>query len=180
MEHTIKTDRLTLRPLHIRDIETVHAYASNVENTRYMMFLPNETKEETEQFLLNVTAEWGKDTPEYYEFAIMLGDKHIGAISVYPNESQTEAELGWILHKQYWGKGYATEAALAIKDFAIRTLRILRLVAHCDNGNLASYAVMQNIGLRLVNDTAKRQYPKTGEVATEIMCAFSVSPEDMR
>lgn len=179
MEHTIKTEHLTLRPLHIRDIETVHAYASDPQNTRYMMFLPNETKEETEQFLLNVTAEWDTDTPEYYEFAITLDGKHIGAISVYPNEERTEAELGWILHKQYWGKGYTTEAALAIKDFAIHTLRIPRLVAHCDYRNLASYTVMQKIGLRLVNDTAKRQYPKTGEVATEIMCAFSVSPEDM-
>ena len=43
----IKTDRFVLRPLSINDLDTVHIYASDPENTRFMMWLPNDTKEET-------------------------------------------------------------------------------------------------------------------------------------
>ena len=40
---TIHTERLTLKPLGIQYLETVHEYASDPENTKYMMYLPNET-----------------------------------------------------------------------------------------------------------------------------------------
>ena len=47
MNIEIKTDRFVLRPLSINDLDTVHTYASDPENTRFMMWLPNDTKEET-------------------------------------------------------------------------------------------------------------------------------------
>ena len=58
MHHEIKTARLTLRPLDISDVSTVHEYASDPANTKYMMFLPNDTVEETMDFLMRVTREW--------------------------------------------------------------------------------------------------------------------------
>ncbi len=170
-EYIIKTDRLVLRPLGIEDLETVHSYASDIDNTRYMMHLPKYTKEETENFLLNVTAEWEKEYPEYYEFAVTINNIQIGAVSVYLNSDRTIGELGWILNKCYWSKGYATEAALALKEFAVK-LGIHKLVAHCDYKNAASYAVMKKIGLELEDDTKERIYPKTMEVSRELMCSL--------
>lgn len=170
---TIRTNRLILRPLNIKDIETVHIYSSDKENTRYMLYLPNSTKEETEQFLSKVTHEWEKDEPQYYEFAVILDEKQIGAVSVYLNEQRTEGELGWIINKLYWGNGYATEAAMAIKDFAINKIKVHKLVAHCDQRNIASYTVMKKIGLKLEDDTTKRYYPKTLETAQELMFSLS-------
>jgi len=58
--YEIKTDRLVLRPLDISDLETVHAYASDEENTLYMLMLPNNTIEETMEYLNYVTSEWKK------------------------------------------------------------------------------------------------------------------------
>lgn len=60
MLYEIKTDRLILRPLDISDLATVHTYASDEENTKYMFWLPNDTIEETKQFLSDVTNEWKK------------------------------------------------------------------------------------------------------------------------
>ena len=57
MYYEIKTERLVLRPLDISDSETVHMYASDKENTTYMCYLPNNTMEETKNFLNNVTRE---------------------------------------------------------------------------------------------------------------------------
>lgn len=169
----LKTNRLILRPLNIKDLDTVHAYASDIENTKYMIYLPNDTIEETSQFLACVTNEWEKDEPSFYEFAITLNGLQIGAVSVYLNEQRTEGELGWILNKNYWGKGYATEAAMAVKDFSINQLKVPTLVAHCDYRNTASRNVMENIGLTLIIDNGVRQYPKTKEKARELMYSFT-------
>lgn len=174
----LKTNRLTLRPLNIGDLSTVHTYASDIENTKYMMNLPNDTIEETSQFLTGVTNEWKKETPSFYEFAIMLDGKQIGAVSVSLNEQRTEGELGWILNKNYWGKGYGTEAAMVVKDFAINDLRVFTLVAHCDYRNSASRKVMERIGLTLITDNNLRQYAKTAETARELMYSFIVIKKD--
>ena len=47
----IKTERLLLRPMDISDLEIVHEYASDKENTKYLRFGPNDTIEETMTFL---------------------------------------------------------------------------------------------------------------------------------
>ena len=78
----LKTERLVLRPLIMDDLETTHAYAGDAENCRSMLFLPNETLEESAAFLRSVEEEWRKPQPQSYEFAILLGGKHIGAVSV--------------------------------------------------------------------------------------------------
>ena len=82
----IKTERLLLRPLNLSDLESMHEYASDKENTMYMYHLPREI-EETAEFLSSVTKEWVKDTPSFYEFAIELDGIQIGSISVYLNDN---------------------------------------------------------------------------------------------
>ena len=170
----IKTDRLVLRPLSIDDLDTVHTYASDVDNTRFMVWLPNDTKEETAQFLLGVTEEWKKASPDFYEFAITLNGKQIGAISCALNRKRDEGELGWIINKQYWKMGYAAEAAFAIKDFAIKELKVKKLTANCDYRNIDSYRLMEKIGLELESDNGTRTYHKTGETAREFVYSMAV------
>ena len=132
MHYEIKTERLLLRPLNISDLNTVHEYASDTENTRFMMRLPNRTIEETEEFLTRVTGEWEKDEPSFYEFAVVLNGLQIGAVSVYLDEEKEVGELGWILNRKYHKMGYATEAARAVKDFAVNVLHLKKLIAQCD------------------------------------------------
>lgn len=174
MFYELKTDRLTLRPLDISDLETVHAYASDEENTTYMFWLPNDTIEKTKYFLTNVTTEWKKINPNYYEFAIVFENLQIGAISVALNDVRNIGELGWIINKKYWKKGIALEAAFAIKDFAFNILKLQKVVAHCDYRNVSSYRLMQKIGMTLENDTETRTYPKNNETVQELMYSLSI------
>ena len=113
----IKTNRLTLRPLSTKDLSTTHKYASDLDVTKYMYYLPNLKIEESLAFLHDVEIEWRKDKPEFYEFAICLDGRHIGAVSLYHIEDD-RYELGWILDKQYQGYGYATEAAQQLVQLA--------------------------------------------------------------
>ena len=61
----LKTKRLVLRPLGTEDLQTVHAYASDLENTKWMQNLPNETIEETLAFLKSAEAEWQREHPSF-------------------------------------------------------------------------------------------------------------------
>lgn len=97
----IKAERLLLRPLRISDLQTAHAYAGDVEHTRYMIHLPNHTLTETRCFLEWAEKQWSKDAPEDFEFAIMLGNEHIGAVSLSVDRQNNVGELGWILHRKY-------------------------------------------------------------------------------
>ena len=90
----IKTERLTLVPMGMEFLETTHEYATDAENTRFMTMLPNESIEETISFLKGTEAEWKKEAPSFYEFAILLDGKHIGAISIYLNEDRSVGEFG--------------------------------------------------------------------------------------
>lgn len=175
MLYEIKTERLLLRPLDSSDLKTAHEYSSDVDNTKYMMWLPNQTVEETAAFLKRVTSEWKKEKPSFYEFAITVNNQHIGAISVYLDEKKEVGELGWILNKNYHKKGYAYEAALAIKDFALHTLRLKKIIAQCDYRNEPSHKLMEKIGLRPESDNGIRVYAKRNETARELTYSLTFS-----
>ena len=173
MFNKIKTERLILRPLCEGDLYTTHEYAGDIDNTKYMIFLPNKTLGQTKTFLHNAALEWEKENPAFYELAVMLGNKHIGAVSVWIEE-ECIAELGWILHRDYCGRGYATEASLAIKAFAIEQLKAKKLVAHCDSRNKASQRVMQKLGMSLEVSDGIRTYPDERGSAVEYMYSLLV------
>lgn len=159
----------------LADLETTHAYDSDEENTAFMLFLPNPTLEETKQFLIQTAEEWKKADPDFYEFAIVLEGQHIGAVSLYLDETKETGELGWIINKRYWKRGIASEAALAVKDFAINTLKLKKLLAYCDYRNIASYTVMEKLGLRLESDSGERTYTKRKETVKELTYSLRIS-----
>jgi len=173
MEYELKTPRLLLRPLRLADAPEVHLYASDPVCTRYMMFLPNETMDDTRAFLQSVEEGWQMQPPRAYEFAVTLNGQVIGAVSVAPDENGTEAEMGWILNPAWHGQGYALEAASAVRDFALHTLRLPRLIAHCDARNAPSYRLMEKLGMQLEDADGTREYPQTGEVFRELTYALN-------
>lgn len=169
MQNVIVTRRLILRPLGAEDTEEVFQFASDPENARYMIYLPVRTREGTRQFLKEAEGEWRKEVPSYYEFAILRKpvDKEadwgnrdcgtellslhpvIGEISLWLHEG--DAELGWILDKRQWNRGFITEAAGALIETARRQLDCQRFTAHCDDENAASYHVMEKLGMRMTD-----------------------------
>ncbi len=164
----IKSERLVLKPHGISYLESTHVYASDLSNTLYMVHLPNQNREETKHFLENVSKEWEKETPDFYEFAVLLNNVHIGAVSLYLDENHTIGELGWILNKHYWHHGYALEAAKAMIEFA-KAIGLKRLIAHCDDQNTASYKVMEKLGMELVSITDGRYNKASKEESKERM-----------
>jgi RimJ/RimL family protein N-acetyltransferase len=82
-------------------------------------------------------------------------DRVIGycGLSYFPDiAGQPEVEIGYRLVRVGWGQGYATEAALAVRDYAFDVLALMRVVALIDPSNSASVRVAKKIGMRYERD----------------------------
>jgi RimJ/RimL family protein N-acetyltransferase len=71
---------------------------------------------------------------------------------------QPETELGYRLARSYWGRGYATEAARAVRDYAFNTLRLPRLIALIDPQNVASIRVAEKLGMTYEKEVMLADY----------------------
>ena len=171
----IKTERLVLRPLGTQYREAVHEYASDIENTRYMMFLPNYTEEETNEFLEGVERQWKSENQTCYEFAIIFEGKMIGGVSLtLEEENPCSGELGWIVNKKYWGRGIAPEAAGALVEYAKSNLNVTHFIAHCDAENSGSYRTMEKIGMVRTAEYGGRKNKSSDEERTEYRYEMTV------
>lgn len=170
----LKSERLLLRPLGMKDVESVHEYASDLENTKYMVYLPNTSIEETLAFLQNVENEWKKDQPGFYEFAIIYKEKQVGAVSLYLENNGKTGELGWILNKRYWNRGIISEAAAMLIEFAKNERNITHFIAHCDTENVGSYCVMEKLGMKRTAEYGGRKNRSSEETRNEYLYEFTV------
>jgi RimJ/RimL family protein N-acetyltransferase len=71
----------------------------------------------------------------------------------------SETELGWGLAREHWGHGYATEAALALRDWALGERGLTRLISLIQHENLRSVRVAEKLGERYERDVEVRGKP---------------------
>lgn len=168
MKTELKTDRLTLVPMELKYLESTHSYAGNTENTKFMMFLPNDSLEETRTFVLRCQEQWASDNQTSFEFAILCDGKHAGGISLDLLENNS-AELGWIIHRDFQRKGIATEAATKIIQFAREELKVKKFIAHCDAENVPSFRTMEKLGMHRVSESGGRRNKSSDEERREYL-----------
>ena len=142
MKPKLETKRLLLRPLTPDDFEAVHSWTSNPANIRYMSFGPND-EESTKNFLNS--AKLGKD------FAVVLKENNavIGSGGIYFDEANDTGVLGWILHMDYWKRGYGTEFGTEMIRYGFEDLKLRRIHADCAAANYGSYRVMERMAVYL-------------------------------
>ena len=71
---------------------------------------------------------------------------------------QPEIEIGYRLARVWWGRGYATEAAMAARDYAFNVVERTRLIAMIDPQNTASIRMAEKIGMRYEKDVMFEGY----------------------
>ena len=81
------------------------------------------------------------------------------------------AELGWILHRDHWKKGYGTELAGALIRFGFAELKLHRIIASCIADNYGSYRVMENSHMRREAHFIKNRFQR-GEWQDEFIYAL--------
>jgi len=75
-------------------------------------------------------------------------------------ENEWEGDVGYELAPEFWGRGYATEAALAMVAFGFQEMSLHRVSSWCIAENIASARVLEKIGLRLEGRLRENEYFK--------------------
>lgn len=145
------TESLSFRELTTDDFGAIHAYASDPEAVQFMVWGPN-TLEQTSAFIAECERERLAVPRIGWTFVVVrkTDGRLIGtcALHVVVSEiNRDQASLGYILRRDAWGFGYATEAAKALIAFGFGELRLHRIWATCRPANQASANVMRKAGM---------------------------------
>ncbi len=144
----LETERLILRPLGSDDLGAVHAYLSDPETMTYMG--GPQTRESVVGFLerqRDLHSDNGYGLWAVVERATgrVVGDAGVVALGGPP--SIAGHRLRYMVNRELWGRGYATEAAEASLDFAFRILRLSEVKAITHPEHRVSQRVLEKIGM---------------------------------
>lgn len=165
------TARLTLRQPHLRDAETILVrYASDPEVTRFLGWPRHRSVQDTEAFLRFSVQEWERWPAGPYLIISRTDGQLLGSTGL-GFQSPHEAVTGYVLAKEAWGKGYATEALAAMIQVAAR-IGVTRLSALCHPAHDPSRRVLEKCGfVRDDTSTWRVEFPNLAPgVQQEALC----------
>jgi RimJ/RimL family protein N-acetyltransferase len=162
----VRTARLTLRPAVADDLAATWEYRRLPEVSRWLTRAPATPEEYREQFLdperLARTVVVELQGEVIGDLMLKVEDAWAQA-EVADRARGTQAELGWVLHPQHSGHGYATEAVRALIDLAFDDLGLRRVTAGCFAANEASWRLMERVGMRRETVTVRESLHRSGE-----------------
>lgn len=152
--YSIKTKRLGLRLLEAGDI----VYLEELEyDPDVKQFFPNGPRDraKTEDMIKRFIAAYKeKKLPCFLLFDLESGE-FIGRAGFGITETG-DTEVGYVLHKKFWGKGFASEAVVRLLKYAREHIDAGYIIAYADVGNIGSTRVMEKCGMAYYkNDIAK-------------------------
>jgi RimJ/RimL family protein N-acetyltransferase len=162
----LRTDRLTIRRGTLDDLEAIWEYRRLDEVTRWLTRAPA-TLEEFRPHLedptsLAKTLVIELDGEVIGELMLQIDDAWAQA-EVEADAEGVQAELGWVLHPDHAGHGYATEAVRELIRLCFVDLGLRRVTANCFADNDASSRLMQRLGMRREIHTLRESLHRSGE-----------------
>ncbi len=151
---SLETERLLLRPLRPSDAEDLYEFASRPCVSEYLLWDPHRSLSYTKEYLADILKMYRRF--EYFEWAVVerQSNKMIGTCGFTAFDFRRDAgEIGYSLNPDYWGRGYATEAAAAALRFGFETLELERVEAFYVLDNTASARVLAHIGMKYMGET---------------------------
>lgn len=144
---TLETERLCLRQPIPEDAGLIfEQYAQDPEVTKYLSWQPHQSIRETDEFIDRCISVWANHSAFPYVLICKQDAQLIGMIEIRIN--QYKADLGYVLARSEWSKGYTTEAMQALTSWALAQNEIYRVWAFCDVENPASARVMEKVGMQ--------------------------------
>lgn len=171
----IQTARLTLRPPQEGDAQTALArWAADPEVAKYTSWTPH-SKAATMQTFLDLLNQERKAGSCFGYMICRKGENEpIGMIEANPKDG-FKAMMGYVIMREEWGKGYATEALTELVNTLFTVPGIRRVYAFCDVENPASAAVMRKAGM--VDEGILRKYfihPNLGQEPRDVLMLAKV------
>ena len=151
----IETSRLIVRPLEMTDVPALVAMWADGDVTRYMGG-PRD-RDDVERSLEAKAVLSQPEDLDLWPIIKKASGELVGQCGLLRKtvDGESEIELVYVVAKEAWGQGYATEAAVAICSYALGQLGCARLIALIDPDNTASERVAVKIGLAHEKDTIR-------------------------
>ncbi|GBD59398.1 putative acetyltransferase [Tetragenococcus halophilus subsp. halophilus] len=164
----LETMRLLLRPMTLLDTEDMYEYSSDRQTTQFV-FETHQTLADTkeaiaEYFMVHPLGKYGIELKET--------QKLIGTIDLRVNMESAVAELGYVINKNYWGRGYTAEACDRLLVLGFEELDLIRIKAKYDQRNINSGRVMEKTGMT-VDSIIPEARRSSGQSITEVTKSIS-------
>lgn len=144
---TLSTKRLVLRPFTMGDAPNLFKI---VQETDIFRYFPNKTPWEMEKVERNIKYQFEQwQVHGYGQMAVTLAvtGQLLGWCGLEFISDTNETEVGYLLSKTFWGKGYATEAAKASVKFGLENIGLKQIIGLTDPENIASQRVLEKCGM---------------------------------
>jgi ribosomal-protein-alanine N-acetyltransferase len=148
----ITTSRLWLRPFRTGDFEVYTTIMAEPEVGKWFPKGEGFSRKETEKSFHSIQDHWVK-----YHFGIWAivhkrKKRLMDRCGLNLIDEISEVEIDFLLAHQFWGNGFATEAATAVLKYGFTLLQLDRIIALAKIDNIASRHVLEKIGMKYSND----------------------------
>ena len=163
MPFVVETERLTLRRLTIDDAPFILELLNDPAFLRFVGDKGVRTIEEARRYLIDgPLASYEQLGFGLYLVVLNSTQQPIGMCGLIKREALDDVDIGFAFLPEFRRRGYAFEAAAAVKDYAINVLGLGRLLAITNQDNAGSIKVLEKIGLKF--DKLIRLAPETDEI----------------
>jgi RimJ/RimL family protein N-acetyltransferase len=143
----IRTARLRLRDMTLDDVDAYRAYRTDPDVCASLTTATPPTREHTIASIEHMLRLGGPTVGEDYRYLIEADGALVGDVSIGIRAGGGVAEIGYVLHPDHRGHGYATDAAAAVVDHVIEHHGIHRIEASLAPDNVPSMRVLESIGM---------------------------------
>lgn len=165
----LKTERLILRPLEKKDVDAVYAMRSDAELMRFIR--EPQSRAEAASWIELVSSRWKAENIGFCALIERHSDKFAGWCGLWKLKETGEIEIGYAVAREFWSKGFATEASIGLLNYAFEKLSCEKIVAVAQPENAASRRVMEKLGM---------QYDYTGEFYGRDLVHYSITEEKFK
>lgn len=148
-DFNLQTTRLSLRLLTLADADLMLAIWNDPAFVRYVgdrgIRTIDQARATMSQGALQLYADYGYGP---YRVALATDDTEVGICGLFRREGYDDPDIGYSILPDYWGRGYAYEAASAVLEYARTALKLPRILAFIAADNRASIALAEKLGLR--------------------------------
>ncbi|WML36844.1 GNAT family N-acetyltransferase [Clostridium sp. OS1-26] len=157
--HTLQGEKIYFTPLSLEDVVAIHSYASNPDVSRFIGWQLKNDLKDTHSYIEEMLRREVAGTHLYATVVKKDSNEVIGTVMLFGFDHEAkQAEVGYVLHQDFWGKGYCTEAVAMINNFAINNLKLHRLHARVVGGNMGSARVLEKNGFDLEGRLSDHYY----------------------
>src|SRR5438477_5628914 len=150
---TLETDRLTLRMLRESDFDAYAEMCADPDIMRYIGDGQPLARPMAWRNLAQMVGHWSLRGYGLWAAEERSSGVLVGRIGFWNPDGWPGFELGWLLRRSFWGRGYATEGARAALRYAFTELTQPRVISLIHPENAASIRVAQRLGERLLGPT---------------------------